>query len=108
MIRGINFHLIVNESVPLGIRLDLYKLISLSGSCAVVKDTLSIIQPVWGLALLAMGVAFFFQIPDIMSRISEISYFYGVLTFMRICLYIMSILLVGGGIRKLKALKKKK
>jgi hypothetical protein len=73
-----------------------------------VKNVLSVVQPVWGLALFAMGIAFFFQIPDIMSRISEISYFQGVLTFMRICLYIMSILLVGGGLQKLMILKKKK
>jgi hypothetical protein len=73
-----------------------------------VKNVSSVVQPVWGLALFVMGIAFFFQIPDIMSRISEISYFQGVLTFMRICLYIMSILLIGGGLQKLMILKKKK
>lgn len=72
------------------------------------KEFQFVIQSAWGFALLVMGIAFFFQISDIMSRLSTVPYSQGALIFMRICLYLMSILLVGGGIRKLRALVKKK
>jgi hypothetical protein len=73
-----------------------------------VKEFQSVIQSAWGVALLVMGIAFFFQIPDIMSRLSTVPYSQGALIFMRICLYLISILLVGGGIGKLRTLATKK
>ncbi len=70
------------------------------------KNIQSILQPIWGFALLAMGIAFFFQIPHIMDQVSDIAYFQGLLIFMRICLYLVSVLLVGGGMQKLRVLVK--
>ena len=76
------------------------------GKPVIVKNIQSILQPAWGFALLVMGIAFFFQIPRIMDQVSDIPYFQGLLIFMRICLYLMSVLLIGGGIQKLRVLIK--
>jgi hypothetical protein len=80
----------------------------LEGKPVFVKNIQSILQPAWGFALLVMGIAFFFQIQSLMDQISDIPYFQGLLFFIRICLYLMSVLLVGGGIQKLRVLVKTK
>lgn len=72
------------------------------------NDIRTAIQSLWGIAMAVMGVSFFLRIPEIMARVSEISYFHGVRTFLRFGLYLMSVLLVGGGIRKLSAIYKNK
>jgi len=72
------------------------------------NDIRTAIQSLWGVALVMMGVAFFFRIPEVMSRLSEISYFHGVRTFLLFGLYLMAVLLFGGGVRKLFAIFKNK
>ena len=59
------------------------------------------IQLVWGAALVLMGIAFFFRIPFIMGRIDEANQFASVRIFLHIALYLMAIILIGGGVKKL-------
>lgn len=63
-----------------------------------------IFQTVWGIALLLMGIGVFFRVPYVMEQVADIEYFVSVLVFIRICFYIMGILLIGGGIKKLYGL----
>lgn len=62
----------------------------------------SIIQKIWGVALLLAGIGMFFTIP---SKINEIqaagSYSQGQIIFLQLCFYIMSLVLTLGGGRKL-------
>jgi hypothetical protein len=58
-------------------------------------------QAVWGSALAVMGIAVFFRIPHIIAKLSTIEYYSSSTIFIRICLYLIAILLFGGGIRKL-------
>lgn len=61
-------------------------------------------QLLWGIALFLMGVGVFFRIPHVMERVVTIDYFAPAAVFIRICFYIMGILLVGGGAKKLYGL----
>jgi len=61
-------------------------------------------QTLWGLALLMMGIGVFFRIPYVMERVGTIDHFAPATVFIRICFYIMGILLIGGGIQKLYGL----
>ena len=59
------------------------------------------LQLVWGAALTFMGVAVFFKVPQVVPRLEEMGQSEFTITFFRICMYIMGIILVGGGVRKL-------
>ncbi|WP_300668096.1 hypothetical protein [Desulfoluna sp.] len=60
-------------------------------------------KKVWGIALLLMGAAMFFTIPSKARQIQEIRELSGgTLLMMKFCFYIISILLMGGGVQKLK------
>ncbi len=58
-------------------------------------------QLVWGIALLAAGIGVFFRIPQVMPRIEEIESFAAIAGFIRFCFYVMGVILVGGGVRKI-------
>ncbi len=60
-----------------------------------------IFQTIWGVALLLMGIGIFFRIPHVMEQVAEIEHFAPASFFIRICFYIMAVILIGGGIRKL-------
>ena len=61
-------------------------------------------KKVWGIMLLVMGLAMFFTIPSKARQIQEIRELSGgAVLFMKFCLYVVSVLLVGGGMQKLKA-----
>lgn len=68
------------------------------------KEYRDIFQTVWGVALLLMGIGVFFRAPYVMEQVAEIEYFVSVLVFIRICFYLMGIVLIGGGIKKLYGL----
>jgi hypothetical protein len=68
------------------------------------KEYRDIFQTVWGIALLLMGIGVFFRVPHVMEQVADIEYFVSVMVFIRICFYIMGILLIGGGIKKLYGL----
>lgn len=57
-------------------------------------------QLVWGIALILVGVAVFVRISYVMPKLAEMGQFGG---FARFGLYLMGVILVGGGIKKLVA-----
>lgn len=63
----------------------------------------AIIQIIWGGLLLAAGLGMFIRIPQVMPRIESMEQFASISPFIRFCLYLMGILLVGGGGKKLYA-----
>jgi hypothetical protein len=61
----------------------------------------SVFQLIWGVALLAAGVGVFYRIPQVMPRIEDIAQFSVAAFFIRLCFYVMGIILIGGGVRKI-------
>ena len=59
-------------------------------------------QLIWGVALMLMGIGVFFRIPLVMPQIEKIEQFSDVLLFVRFCFYLIGILLIGGGIKKVR------
>lgn len=66
------------------------------------KRQQAIFQIVWGVLLLTAGVGVFFRIPQVMPRLSEIGAFSSGMTFIRFCFYLIGVLLVCGGIMKIR------
>ena len=60
----------------------------------------STFQLVWGLLLLLAGIGVFFRIPQIMPEIKKIEHFAPYMTYIYFCFYLIGILLVVGGGRK--------
>ena len=58
-------------------------------------------QLLWGIALVLAGLGVFYRIPQVMPRVREISYFSGIMPFIYFCFYLLGALLVGGGVKKL-------
>jgi uncharacterized membrane protein YidH (DUF202 family) len=61
----------------------------------------AIFQVIWGVLLLMMGALLFIQVPQVMDRITQIEYHRFVVWFIRIIIYIIAALLIGGGARKI-------
>lgn len=61
----------------------------------------SIVQLVWGIALILAGIGVFFRIPYVMPKIQTIEQFSGVIFFIRVSFYLLGILLIGGGAKKI-------
>lgn len=70
------------------------------------KDIKTYIQAIWGGALLLMGIAVIFRIPLILGKMSDIKQDGSGQLFLKFCLYLMAILLIGGGVKKLYAFMK--
>lgn len=64
-------------------------------------DSKDRVQLIWGFALVFMGVAFFFRIPYALERISVSEHTAIFYVFIRVCMFLVSIILVGGGVKKL-------
>ncbi len=60
----------------------------------------TVIQLIWGVALVLAGIGVFFRIPQVMPKIAKIEQFSGVMFFVRFCFYLIGILLIGGGSKK--------
>jgi len=58
-------------------------------------------QLIWGLALVLAGIGVFFRIPQVIPKIEKIEQFVGAIFFIRFCFYLLGILLVGGGLKKI-------
>lgn len=58
-------------------------------------------QLIWGALLLMAGIGVFFRIPQVMPEIKKIEYFSSAVFFIQFCFYVMGILLIGGGIKKI-------
>jgi len=63
-------------------------------------DNSQMFQLLWGCALLLMGLAFFFRIPEVMQRFSEHEHFFGA-WYVRLSMYLVSVILIGGGGKKI-------
>jgi hypothetical protein len=59
------------------------------------------LQLVWGTLLVLAGIGVFFRIPQVMPKIKQIEYFSSAIWFIYICFYLLGILLIIGGGRKL-------
>ncbi len=58
-------------------------------------------QLIWGVALVLAGVGVFYRIPQVWPEIEKIEFFSSVLPFIRFCFYLIGIMLVGGGTKKI-------
>ena len=58
-------------------------------------------QLIWGIALFAAGIGVLYRIPVVIQRIEEIGKFSSELFFIKFCFYLMAILLIGGGSKKI-------
>ena len=55
---------------------------------------------VWGVILVLAGIGVFIRIPQVMPKIEEIEFFSSVLVWVRFCFYLLGVLLIGGGAKK--------
>jgi hypothetical protein len=58
-------------------------------------------QLVWGVALVLMGIGVFIRLPQVWPQIEKIEYFSSILPFIRFCFYLIGIMLIGGGSKKI-------
>ncbi len=58
-------------------------------------------QLIWGIALALAGIGVFFRIPQVMPRIEQIPHFSSVIIFIRFCFYLIGVMLLGGGSKKI-------
>ncbi len=58
------------------------------------------LQFIWGILLLVAGIGVFFRIPQIMPEIKKIEHFSPYMFFIYFCFYLIGILLIVGGGRK--------
>ena len=63
-------------------------------------DQSGVFQLLWGGALLLMGIAFLFRIPEVVSGFTEQDHFFGG-WYIKVPLYLVSFMLIGGGGRKI-------
>jgi cobalamin biosynthesis protein CobD/CbiB len=59
------------------------------------------LQLIWGGVLLLAGIGVFFRIPQLMPEIKKIEHFADYIPFIYFCFYLIGILLVVGGGRKI-------
>jgi hypothetical protein len=58
------------------------------------------IQIIWGALLLMAGLGVFYRIPQVMPTIEKIEQFSSSIFFIRFCFYLIGVMLIGGGIKK--------
>ena len=56
---------------------------------------------IWGLALVIVGIAVFFRIPQVMPRLAEMGQSAATIGFIRVCFYLMGVILIGGGVKNM-------
>jgi len=61
----------------------------------------------WGVMLAAAGLGIFYRIPQVMPKIEQIRQSSSELLFVRLCLYLIGILLFAGGCKKIIAFFRK-
>ena len=60
-----------------------------------------VIQLIYGIALTLAGIGVFYRIPQVMPRVEQIQQFASVIGFIRFSFYLMGVLLIGGGLKKI-------
>lgn len=61
----------------------------------------SSVQLIWGALLVLAGLGVFYRIPQVMPQIKTIAYFRSVIPFVYFCFYLIGLLLIVGGARKI-------
>ncbi len=56
---------------------------------------------IWGILLFLAGAGVFIRIPQVMPQIEKIEIYTSVLLLIRLCFYLIGILLIGGGLKKI-------
>ena len=64
-------------------------------------DKKNMLQLIWGILLLLAGVGVFFRIPQVMPEIKKIEHFASYMIFIYFCFYLIGVLLIVGGARKI-------
>ncbi len=62
------------------------------------------VQLIWGIALILMGIGVFFRVPVVIERLSETVAFNSGLYFFRFSFYLIAVILIGGGFKKIQNL----
>ena len=60
-----------------------------------------VIQFISGIALTLAGIGVFYRIPQVMPKVEQIQQFSSVIGFIRFSFYLMGVLLIGGGLKKI-------
>jgi len=60
------------------------------------------IQLIWGIALILMGIGVFFRVPVVIEKLYETVKFNSGLYFFRFSFYLIAVILIGGGIKKIQ------
>ena len=61
----------------------------------------AVVQMVWGVLLVLAGIGVFFRIPQVMPKIKQIEQFSSVIPFIYFCFYLLGLLLIAGGSKKI-------
>ena len=56
---------------------------------------------VWGVILILAGIGVFFRIPQVMPKIAKIEYFSSFMYYIRFCFYLLGVLLIWGGAKRI-------
>jgi len=60
-----------------------------------------VVQIIWGIALTLAGIGVIFRIPQVIPRIEKIEQFASMIFFIRFSFYLLGMLLIGGGLKKI-------
>jgi cobalamin biosynthesis protein CobD/CbiB len=61
----------------------------------------STVQLIWGILLLLAGFGVLFRIPQVMPEIKKIEHFAPYMLFIYFCFYLLAVLLIAGGGKKI-------
>jgi cobalamin biosynthesis protein CobD/CbiB len=64
------------------------------------EDKKNKLQLIWGILLLLAGIGVFFRIPQLMPEIKKIEHFAPYIVFIYFCFFLIGVLLIVGGARK--------
>ena len=61
----------------------------------------AMIHVIYGIALTLAGIGVFYRIPQVMPKIEQMHQFSSVMGFIRFSFYLLGVLLIGGGLKKI-------
>ena len=60
------------------------------------------VQLIWGIALILMGIGVFFRVPVVIEKLSDSVELNSGLYFLRFSFYLIAVILIGGGVKKIQ------
>ena len=60
-----------------------------------------VIQVIYGIVLTMAGIGVFYRIPQVMPKIEQMHQFSSVMGFIHFSFYLLGVLLIGGGLKKI-------